>query len=59
MKCDTNETSNNLNVILNMLYYWKMNDMLYFMCCDSATVATCNFYFVSDRDEDASDSEDV
>ena len=36
-----------------------MNDMLYFMCCDSATIAMCNFYFFSDRDEDASDSEYV
>ena len=41
------KTSDTLNIILNMLYYWKMNDMLYFMCCDSATFATYNFYFYS------------
>ena len=59
MKSDTNETYNTLNVILNMLYYGKMKDMLYFMCCDSATIARCNFYFFSDRDEYAYDSEYV
>ena len=63
MNSDKNETSNTLNVMLNKTSYSyrieKMNDMLYLMCCDSATVATCNFYIVPDRDEDSSDSEDV